>query len=68
MGFGFGWHQGCLGCHKSEEMDLVLQRNWSVSSAIDVYHDSVVIMIDAFKRKGRTLHEGIDLGELVATY
>ena len=68
MGFGFGWHQGRLGCHKSEEMDSVLLRNWSAWSAVDVHHDSVVIMIDAFERKGRTPREGIDLCGLAVTY
>jgi len=61
---GFGRHQGHLGCQKSEEMDLELQRNWY---AVEVHNNSVVIWIDTFERKGITLCEGIDLGGLAVT-
>ena len=45
-------------------MDSELQRNWY---AVEVHDNSVVIRIDAFERKGITLHEGIDLGGLAVT-
>jgi hypothetical protein len=45
-------------------MDSELQRNWY---AVEIQDDSVAIRIDAFERKGRTPHEGIDLGGLAAT-
>jgi hypothetical protein len=45
-------------------MDLELRRNWY---SVEVLDYPVAIRIDAFERKGRTPHEGIDIDGLEAT-